>query len=234
MSSIAVPPLHRAVRFYEAPIGKKAIMAVTGVILLGYVVGHLLGNLQIYSPDHEQVNRYAAFLHDPSRSSLLWGVRAMLLLAVGLHIIASVQLWKGKRAARPVAYVKKDDVPAAYAARTMMWSGPILAAFVAFHILHLTAGSVLPLQELGPNEPNVRANVIGGFQHPALAIFYIVAMLMLCLHLYHGAWSMFQSMGVSHPRYTPALKRLAAIFAILIAAGNISIPIAVMTGLLAN
>ena len=234
MSSIAVPPLHRAVRFYEAPIGKKAIMAVTGVILLGYVVGHLLGNLQIYSPDHEQVNRYAAFLHDPSRSSLLWGVRAMLLLAVGLHIIASVQLWKGKRTARPVAYVRKDDVPAAYAARTMMWSGPILAAFVAFHILHLTAGSVLPLQELGPNEPNVRANVIGGFQHPALAIFYIVAMLMLCLHLYHGAWSMFQSMGVSHPRYTPALKRLAAIFAILIAAGNISIPIAVMTGLLAN
>jgi succinate dehydrogenase / fumarate reductase, cytochrome b subunit len=232
MSSIAVPPLHRAVRFYEAPIGKKAVMAVTGVILLGYVVGHLLGNLQIYAADHEQVNRYAAFLHDPSRASLLWGVRAMLLLAVGLHIIASLQLWNLKRAARPVAYVKKDDIPAAYASRTMMWSGPIIAAFVAFHILHLTAGSILPLQELGPDQPNVRANVIGGFQHPAVAIFYIVAMLMLCLHLYHGTWSMFQSMGVSHPRYTPALKRLAAIFAILIAAGNISIPIAVMTGLL--
>jgi succinate dehydrogenase / fumarate reductase cytochrome b subunit len=232
MSSVAIPPLHRAVRFYEAPIGKKAVMAVTGVILFGYVVGHLLGNLQIYSADRDQVNRYAAFLHDPSRASLLWGVRTMLLLAVFLHIIASVQLWNLKRAARPIGYVKKDDVPSAYAARTMMWSGPIVAAFVVFHVLHLTVGSVLPLQELGPNQPDVRANVIAGFQHPAVAGFYIVAMLLLCLHLYHGLWSMFQSVGLSHPRYTPGLKRFAAICAILIAAGNISIPIAVMTGLL--
>jgi succinate dehydrogenase / fumarate reductase cytochrome b subunit len=232
MSSVAIPPVHRAVRFYEAPIGKKAVMAVTGAILFGYVVGHLLGNLQIYSADRDQVNRYAAFLHDPSRASLLWGVRIVLLLAVAMHIIASLQLWKLKRAARPIGYVKKDDVPSAYAARTMMWSGPVIAAFVVFHVLHLTVGSVLPLQELGPNQPNVRANVIAGFQHPAVAGFYIVAMLMLCLHLYHGLWSMFQSVGLSHPRYTPGLKRFAAICAILIAAGNISIPIAVMTGLL--
>jgi succinate dehydrogenase / fumarate reductase cytochrome b subunit len=232
MSSVAIPPVHRAVRFYEAPIGKKVVMAVTGVILFGYVVGHLLGNLQIYSADRDQLNRYAAFLHDPSRASLLWGVRIVLLLAVAMHIIASLQLWKLKRAARPIGYVKKDDVPSAYAARTMMWSGPIIAAFVVFHILHLTVGSVLPLQELGPNQPNVRANVIAGFQHPAVAGFYVVAVLMLCLHLYHGLWSMFQSVGLSHPRYTPGLKRFAAICAILIAAGNISIPIAVMTGLL--
>jgi succinate dehydrogenase / fumarate reductase cytochrome b subunit len=232
MSSAAIAPLHRAVRFYEAPIGKKAVMAVTGVILFGYVVGHLLGNLQIYSADRDQVNRYAAFLHDPSRASLLWGVRVMLLVAVFLHIIASLQLWSLKRAARPIGYVKKDDVPSAYAARTMMWSGPIVAAFVVFHVLHLTMGSVLPLQELGPNQPDVRANVIAGFQHPAVAGFYIVAMLLLGLHLYHGLWSMFQSVGLSHPRYTPGLKRFAALCAILIAAGNISIPIAVMTGLL--
>ena len=232
MSSVAIPPLHRAVRFYEAPIGKKAVMAVTGVILFGYVVGHLLGNLQIYSADRDQLNRYAAFLHDPSRASLLWGVRGMLLLAVVLHIVASLQLWNLKRAARPIAYVKKADVPSAYAARTMMWSGPIIAAFVVFHVLHLTVGSVLPLEELGPNQPNVRANVIAGFQHPVVAGFYIVAMLLLCLHLYHGLWSMFQSMGLSHPRYTPGLKRFAAVCAILIAACNISIPIAVMTGLL--
>ena len=232
MSSVAIPPLHRAVRFYEAPIGKKAVMAVTGVILFGYVVGHLAGNLQIYSADRDQVNRYAAFLHDPSRAGLLWGVRVMLLLAVAVHIVASFQLWNLKRAARPIAYVKKDNVPSSYAARTMMWSGPIIAAFVVFHVLHLTVGSVLPLQELGPNQPDVRANVIAGFQHAAVAGFYIVAMLLLCLHLYHGLWSMFQSVGLSHPRYTPGLKRFAAICAILIAAGNISIPIAVMTGLL--
>jgi succinate dehydrogenase / fumarate reductase cytochrome b subunit len=149
-----------------------------------------------------------------------------------MHIVASLQLWNLKRAARPIGYVKKDDVPSAYAARTMMWSGPIVAAFVVFHVLHLTVGSVLPVRELGPNSPDVRANVIAGFQHPAVAGFYIVAMLMLCLHLYHGLWSMFQSVGLSHPRYTPGLKRFAAICAILIAAGNISIPIAVMTGLL--
>src|ERR1700730_3853609 len=160
MSAIAINPVHRAVRFYEAPIGKKVVMAVTGVILFGYLVGHLLGNLQIYSADRDQVNRYAAFLHDPSRAGLLWGVRVMLLLAVGVHIVASLQLWNLKRSAPPIAYVKKDDVPSAYAARTMMWSGPIIAAFVVFHVLHLTVGSVLPLQELGPNQPNVRANVI--------------------------------------------------------------------------
>ncbi len=234
MSSAATPQIHRAARFYEAPIGKKAVMAVTGVILFGYVVGHLLGNLQVYSPDRSQINRYAAFLHDPSMAGLLWTVRALLLAAVVLHITASLQLWNLKRAARPIEYVKKDDVPAAYAARTMLWSGPILAAFIVFHVLHLTVGSVFPLEELGPNQPNVRANLISGFQHPAVAIFYIVAMLLLCLHLYHGLWSMFQSVGFSHPRFTPRLKRAAAIIAVAIAAGNISIPVAVLTGFLAN
>lgn len=234
MTPVAAPSLHRAVRFYDAPIGKKTVMAVTGVILFAYVLGHLAGNLQIYSADHDQINRYAAFLHDPSRAGLLWGVRGLLLIAVVMHIVSSIQLWALKRAARPIAYVKKDDVPSAYAARTMMWSGPIIAAFVIFHVLHLTAGSVLPLQEIGPDQPDVRANVISGFQHPAVAAFYIIAMLLLCFHLYHGLWSMFQSVGISHPRYTPGLKRGAAIVAILIAIGNISIPLAVITGLLSN
>lgn len=232
MTPVAAPPLHRAVRFYQAPIGKKAVMAVTGVILFLYVVGHLIGNLQIYAPDREQINRYAAFLHEPSRAALLWLVRAVLLACVALHIFASLQLWNLQRAARPVGYVKKDDVPSAYAARTMMWSGPIVAAFIIFHILHLTTGAVLPLEELGPNQPNVRANVIAGFQHPAVAGFYIFAMALLCMHLYHGLWSMFQSLGMSHPRYTPGLKRAAAVCALLIAAGNISIPLAALAGLL--
>ncbi len=230
MSTIAINPVHRVVRFYEAPIGKKVIMAVTGVILFGYVVAHLLGNLQIFgNPD--QINIYAAFLHNPANAGLLWGARVALLLAVILHIVASIQLWKLKSDARPVAYVKKEDPAASYASRTMMWSGPIVAAFVIFHVLHLTAGAVLPLQEIGPNQPNVRANVIAGFMNPAVSAFYILAMILLCMHLYHGLWSMFQSLGFSHPRYTPKLKMGAAIFAILIAIGNCSIPIAVMAGL---
>ena len=232
MSSAAAPTIQRSVGFYEAPIGKKVVMAVTGVILFGYVVAHLLGNLQIYSADHDKINRYAAMLHDPNVAPLLWGARVLLLVAVVLHIVAATQLWMFNRSARPVGYIKKDDVPASYAARTMIWSGLIIAAFVVFHILHLTVGAVAPLQELGPSQPNVRANVILGFQNPAIAGVYIVAMLLLCLHLYHGVWSMFQSVGVSHPRYTVWLKRLAAIAALLIAIGNISIPVAALTGLL--
>lgn len=230
MSAVAVPAANRPVGFYEAPLGKKVVMAITGAILFAYVVGHLLGNLQIYSSDHDQINRYAATLHDPSMAPLLWGVRALLFVSVVLHIVAAGQLWFLNRAARPVRYVKKDNVPTAYAARTMIWSGPIIAAFVVFHILHLTVGSVLPLEELGANRPNVRANVIVGFQHPAIAAAYIFAMLLLCMHLYHGVWSMFQSVGVSHPRYTMWLKRLAAISALLIAIGNISIPVAALAG----
>ena len=230
--STAAQPIQRAVGFYEAPIGKKAVMAVTGLILFGYVVGHLIGNLQIYSSNHDQINRYAAFLHNPANVIPLWAIRAFLMGAAILHVTACTQLWLLKRAARPTAYVKKDDVPASYAARTMIWSGPIVGAFIVFHVLHLTAGRVLPLRELGLDQPAVRTNVIAGFQHPGIAGFYILAMIVLCMHLYHGLWSMFQSVGFSHPLYTPLLRKGAAAAAILIAIGNCSIPVAVMAGFL--
>ena len=234
MSTLAVNPVDRAARFYAAPIGKKAVMAVTGLMLVGYVVAHLLGNLQIYSANREQINAYAAFLHNPNNALALWAARGILLLAVILHITASVQLFFQNLAARPVSYYKKDDVPNSYAARTMVWSGPIVAAFVIFHVLHLTVGAVLPTVDIGgnPATPNVRYNVISGFQNYAVSGFYIFAMILLCMHLYHGVWSMCQSLGISHPRYDRKLKRFSAILAILIAIGNCSIPIAVMTGLL--
>jgi len=235
MSAVAVSPISRAARFYEAPIGKKAVMAITGVMLVGYVIAHMLGNLQIYSSNPDQINNYAAFLHNPANALLLWGARGVLLLAVILHITASVQLFFQNRAARPVSYVKKDDVPASYAARTMVWSGPIIAAFVIFHVLHLTVGAVgLPMHELSENHPDVRYNVIAGFQNYAVSGFYIFAMILLCMHLYHGIWSMCQSLGISHPRYTRKLKALSAAIAILILVGNCSIPIAVMAGILTN
>ena len=114
----------------------------------------------------------------------------------------------------------------------MKWSGPIVALFIIFHVLHLTVGAVGPAPlEVGPNAPDVHANLVAGFQNPAISGFYILAMILLCMHLYHGLWSMFQSLGFSHPRYTPILKKGAAIFAILIAIGNCSIPIAVLAGL---
>ncbi|MGA2113748.1 MAG: succinate dehydrogenase cytochrome b subunit [Bryobacteraceae bacterium] len=234
MSTVVVHPIHRAVRFYEAPIGKKAVMAATGVILVGYVFAHLLGNLQIYSSDAQQINRYAAFLHNPANAVALWAARSALLAAVLLHIVAATQLWLQNRAARPQGYVRKKDVPASYAARTMVWSGPIVAAFIVFHIMHLTVGSVLPVRDIGlnPNTPDVRWNVITGFQNPGVAGFYIFAMILLCMHLYHGIWSLFQSLGVNHPRYTPWIQKASAALAILVAVGNCSIPIAVLSGLL--
>jgi succinate dehydrogenase / fumarate reductase cytochrome b subunit len=226
MGAIAVSPANRMTRFYEATIGKKAVMAVTGVVLFGYVVGHMLGNLQIFLGP-AQLNRYAELLH--SAPALLWGVRLLLLAAVILHITASLQLWWLRRKARPVGYHKKDDVGSNYASRTMMWSGPILAAFVVFHVLHLTTGDVpgLPF-----DRANVYNNVVAGFMHPAVSIAYIVAVSMLMLHLYHGLWSMFQSVGASHPRYTPVMRTLAKIVAVVLLLGYISIPVSVLAGYL--
>jgi succinate dehydrogenase / fumarate reductase cytochrome b subunit len=225
MSAIATSQLNRPVRFYQAAAGKKVVMALTGVILFGYVLAHMLGNLQVFEGP-EALNSYAHFLH--SHEGALWVARSILLLSVVLHIVASVQLWVLNNKARPVAYVRKADVPTSYAARTMKWSGLIIAAFVIFHVLHLTTGDIVPLQAAPADSPDAYDNVIMGFQHPAIAIFYIVAVLLLCMHLYHGLWSLFQSLGISHPRYTPGLKRFAAIFAIVVAIGYISIPVASM------
>ena len=223
-SAAASTHLNRAFRFYDASIGKKAVMAVTGVILFGFVVGHLIGNLQIFE-GRQKLDAYSAFLH--IEPALLWFVRIVLLASVILHIVASIQLTRLKQAARPVAYTRIDHSHSSYASRTMMWSGPIIAAFIVYHLLHFTFGVVHP----NYRESHVFDNVVLGFQQIPVSVAYIVAMILLCMHLYHGLFSMFQSLGVSHPSYTPRIRRFAAAFAILIAIGNISIPVAVMTGL---
>jgi len=200
-------------------------MAVSGLILFLFVLGHLVGNLQIYEGP-EKLNSYAHFLR--SMPALLWGVRITLIVMVLLHIWSSIQLALLKFDARPTGYVKKKATQSSYASRTMYWSGPIILAFVIYHLLDFTFGTVNPHFQEG----DVYANVIASFQFLPVSAFYIVAMLLLCMHLYHGLWSMFQSLGFSHPRYTPVLKRSAAVVAILIAAGNISIPVSVLAGLL--
>jgi succinate dehydrogenase / fumarate reductase, cytochrome b subunit len=225
MSATAVNLPPGTLRFWQTTVGKKAVMAVTGVILFGFVVGHLLGNLQIYQPP-EKINHYSATIK--SLPALVWGARLILLAAVMLHIWSSFQLWLLQREARPIGYLKKTNLASTYASRTMMWSGPIILVFIIFHLLHFTFGTVHPG---GPfDEHNVYNNVVTGFQVWPVSAFYIIAMIMLCYHLYHGLWSMFQSLGISHPVYTPWLKLFAKIFAILIAAGNISIPVAVLAG----
>lgn len=229
MSAVADTPgkTQMAYLLWQAPIGKKAVMAVTGLILFGFVIGHMIGNLQIYL-GREKINAYGALLH--STPALLWGARLTLLLAVTLHIVAAAQLTLLNWRARPVGYVKKVNAASNYASRTMIWSGPIIAAFVVFHLLHFTLGTVHPSFQEEGGIPLVYENVVAGFQQIPVSLFYIIAMALLGFHLHHGVWSMFQSFGVSHPRYTPLLKRLSAIAAIVIVGGNISIPISVMLG----
>jgi succinate dehydrogenase / fumarate reductase cytochrome b subunit len=214
----------RVARFYDSTIGKKAVMAVSGLILFGFLIAHMLGNLQVFLGPIA-MNHYAESLR--ANPSLLWTARIILLVMVVLHIWASVQLALLKKEARPVAYVKQGNVQASYASRTMMWSGPIILAFVIFHLLHLTTGTLHPeFVELDAYD-----NVVNGFLVIPASIAYIIAMVLVGLHLSHGIWSMFQSLGFSHPRYTPMIKTFAAVFSWILVAGFISVPIAVLTGL---
>jgi succinate dehydrogenase / fumarate reductase cytochrome b subunit len=214
----------RMARFYESTIGKKAIMAVTGLILFGYLIAHMLGNLQIFLGS-AVMNHYAETLH--ANPPLLWTARIVLLISVVLHIWASIQLSVIKKEARPVAYVKRANVSSSWASRSMMLSGPIIAAFVIFHLLHLTTGTLHPhFLELHPYE-----NLVAGFLSVPFALAYIVAMVLIGFHLSHGIWSMFQSIGLSHPRYTPAIKKFEAVFSWILIAGFISVPLAVLTRL---
>ena len=219
----------RNLSFYDATIGKKAVMAVTGVILFGFVLVHLVGNLQIFLPPDAKgifkIDEYGKFLH--SMPAVLWGARSVLIAAVMLHIWSSISLARMQRRARPTAYVKKNNAHSSYASRTMMLSGPIVACFIIYHLLHFTGGQVHP----NYIETAVHHNVIRGLQEWPAAIFYIVAMMLLGTHLYHGLWSMLQSLGVSHPSYTPMLKASAKVFAFLIVVGNISIPISILLGI---
>jgi succinate dehydrogenase / fumarate reductase cytochrome b subunit len=221
---IANVQLIRVARFYESTIGKKAIMAVTGLLLAGFLVAHMLGNLQIFFGP-EVMNHYAETLH--GNPLLLWTVRTILFVSVVLHIWASIQLSVIKRQARPIPYTKYNPAHSSWASRTMMLSGPIIAVFVIFHLLHLTTGTI------HPNFVPLRAyeNLVNGFAVVPIALTYIAVMIFIGFHLSHGAWSMFQSVGFSHPRYTPLIRKAAAIIAWTLIAGFISVPVSVLTGL---
>jgi succinate dehydrogenase / fumarate reductase cytochrome b subunit len=223
VSAVVLPP--GSLRFWQTTVGKKAIMAVTGIIMFGFVIGHLAGNLQIFQGP-AKINHYAEMLR--SLGPLLWFTRAVLITAVILHIWSSAQLWLLQREARPVKYIKKENINSTYASRTMYWSGPIVLAFVLFHLMNFTFGNVHPGGTFV--EGSVYNNVVTTFQVWPASIFYIIGMVLLCMHLYHGLWSMFQSLGFSHPIYTPWIQLLAKFFAVVIAIGYISIPVAVLTG----
>jgi succinate dehydrogenase / fumarate reductase cytochrome b subunit len=213
------------VTFWQSTNGKKVVMAVTGVIMFGFVVGHMLGNLQMYeAPEH--INAYGHFLHN--LGELLWIERSVLLLAIALHIIATIQLALRSKAARPIGYSRRQAINSSYASRTMYWSGPIVLVFIIFHLLQFTAGYLHPQAQFVAGD--VYHNVVSGFQVWWVSAWYIFAICLLGLHLSHGLWSMFQSVGLGHPRLTPYLRTAARVIAILIVLGYISIPISVFLG----
>jgi succinate dehydrogenase / fumarate reductase cytochrome b subunit len=194
-------------------------MAVSGLILVGFTIGHLLGNLQLYLGP-EAINGYAAKLH--SMPPLIWSARLVLLFAVGVHIVSAFTLWTRNRQARGSRYKQRKDLATDYAARTMYWSGPILLLFIVYHLLHFT---ILPA-----HPGDVYRNVVEGFQVPLIAGVYIVGNLALGFHIFHGIYSAFQSLGANHPRYNSYRRDLAIAICTVITLGNLSFPIAVLAG----
>ena len=200
-------------------------MAVSGAILAIFVLGHMAGNLQVFLGP-EQFNGYAHALK--AIPELLWIARLTLLAAVILHIWSAVQLAVVKNDARPIAYKKLQSQASTYASRTMYMSGPILAAFIIYHLLQFTVGvGGTPFVE-----GDAYGNLINGFRVPVVSLFYIISMILLCLHLRHGIASTVQSLGFHHPRYTPRLKLASTIIATIIFFGFVSIPVAVLAGVI--
>lgn len=226
--------------FWRSTLGKKAVMAVSGIVLFGFVLVHMIGNLKLYFPayasgDHagmEALDVYGEWLREIGSPALphggaLWIARIVLLVAVIAHIWAAWAVTRRSRSARSKRYEKVDRVQVDYAARTMRWGGVIVLLFVIYHLLHFTTGQAH--QDFVPG--GVFHNVTAAFSVWWVAAIYIVANVMLGFHLYHGLWSMFQSLGWSRPRFNPWRRAFAATFALVVTAGNVSFPLAVLTGI---
>ncbi|WP_285612646.1 succinate dehydrogenase cytochrome b subunit [Actinokineospora globicatena] len=212
-------------RLWSSTVGKKAVMAVTGAILLGYVVAHMVGNLTIFLGD---IDGYGVFLRRMLSPVLgyggfVWVIRVVLVLAVVLHMTAAIQLARRAARARPVGYARRPRVQGGYAARTMRWGGVIIALFVVYHLLDLTAGVLNPHGVEG----QIHANVIADFQHWYIVAAYTLAVVALGLHLRHGMWSALRSLG----RAPGASSVTALVVSVGITVGFLSVPYAVLFGI---
>ena len=225
---------------FNSTLGRKYLMALTGLALVFFVIGHLAGNLQIFGPP-DLINSYGEFLH--SKPALLWGARLGLLATVAIHIWSAIALSKANKAARPVPYAEWNPTVASYASRTMLMSGLIVAAFIIYHLLHFTIQSpginftgtdfrdFSETTQLGGERHDVYRMMVTGFRNPLVSIFYIVSIGLLSLHLSHGVSAMFQSLGLKNRGSGPALDGAAKLFAGVVFVGYASIPVAVLLGL---
>jgi len=221
------------VKFWGTVIGKKVVMAVTGAVLVLFVIAHMLGNLKIFAGP-EDINAYARFLREVGRpefgyGEVLWVVRIVLLVCVILHITAATQLTRLSWNARPDDYRTRKNLESTFASRTMRWGGLLLAVFIVFHLLHFTLG-VVGFKPGQYRHLAVYQNVLAAFSIWPISVFYIVSMAALCLHLDHGIWSAFQTLGWSTSRNERSLKILSRLIAIVVFIGFVSVPVSVMAG----
>lgn len=210
---------------------KKAIMAVTGLVLFGWILGHMAGNLKVFQ-GAEKFNHYAEFLREMGtplfpEAGVLWLVRVVLAVSLLLHIWSATSLTLTNRRAREKGYERLKGVQLDYAARTMRVSGVLITVYIVYHLMHLTWGNVHPDFVAG----DAYGNLVKGFQVVPIALVYIAANLLLGMHLYHGLWSMFQSLGVNHEHYNPWRQRFAVAFATVISLGFITVPVSVLMGI---
>jgi len=221
--------MQRTLTLFDTSIGKKAVMALTGLILLGFLIGHMLGNLQVYL-GAEALDGYAHKLR--ALGPLLWAVRTVLLVAFVLHSWMVVDLYVRSMAARPIGYRQLTTVATSYAAKVMWLSGIVILLFVVFHLAHFTyPGIAMSANYTHDAHGQVYRNVINGFSVPWVTAVYLLAQVLLGLHIFHGAWSLLQTLGINHPRYNGRLRGLAKSIAVVIIVGNCSIPLAVLAGL---
>ena len=227
------------VGFYRSAVGKKWVMALTGAGIILFVLAHMVGNWKIFLPEVDgipDIDVYAEALRQllvpfAPEHVVLWLLRTGLIIAFLLHIHAAYALTLMNRRARPDEYQgPRNYLAANYASRTMRWSGTIFGAFLLFHLADLTWG-IQPAAPETWDRGEVYANFVATFSRAPVTIFYVVAMVLLGLHLYHGAWSMFQSLGINHPRFNAARKVFAVGLAILVTVGNAIMPLAVLFGL---
>lgn len=228
MATIAKP---HAYRMWSSSVGKKIMMAVTGLILYGFVLGHMVGNLKVYQ-GREAFNHYAEGLRSFGapffgHGQLLWIIRIVLLISLIIHIVAVLQLTRQSKAARKHSYKKFDGLEFSYASRTMLWGGLLLLAYIVYHLLHLTLGTVHPNFIPG----DAYNNFVVGFQQWPASVAYIVAMIPLALHMYHGFWSMLQTLGANNPKYNRLRRPIALTLALAVAVLNIMFPVSVLLGI---
>lgn len=212
-------------RLWSSALGKKIVMAVTGLILVGFTVVHMIGNLQVFLGP-ERINAYGHLLHGPL-AEVTWAIRFVLLVSVILHFVAAYQLTRMRQRARPVGYAEQELQTATFASRTIRWGGVLLLVFIVYHLLDMTTGTVHP--DFVPGD--VYHNLAVGMSRPLVATFYLVAMVALGLHLYHGLWSSPRTLGAAPPTEAPMKRILALALALIVAVGFAIVPLAVLLGL---